>query len=632
MTGTTLYISIDGGVKDGDLIYNQPLKPDTVLTIGRSTQADIQIPLEYDVAGLEHCRLKSTADGIVLERLPLQSVRLDQQWIEEDDSSSTSLHALFEKKRTHDLELGSAFRGDSTESGFSPFRLRLGLSNRVVKPSNLLPTTQNSDSAKRSARSRFRTVVSNFVSLATLAGIGLAVCLSALTLFGQFQDRLRDVRFQDEVLAQVEDISNIRIGLSATHASPPWVTENDDAIWLIGTLNETDTADFRGYGTAWVYQSSDQRPVLITNRHVIDQLSFDFSDPRRQPYIRRSIDGEPVSLALNWDSVTFHEHHADLDNFFVNKANLKKANVFDLAAIQLAEESNDPLLSGAALSLSSSSDTEVGDFVGYIGYPFENLGSGGYQAKNPVPIFVKGTVGRVTDLFGLATEDEIHRNLILVDITAMGGASGSPLFNSRGEVIGIISSGDVLLIDASSINENPNPSNRDSVRVPIGFTNAYGVDLVKELVDAPSSLPDREPYWRRTQAEIGDELQLPEAQLARFRARLCKHREIETRTLPPQNLPGLTEVWPAMATIHLDSVENFPTGDVLFSAVSESDKSVGLGVSQAGAKTQAPPSVGIESFAVVKSQLNNPKNARVEISGSPNDTIQVTIDYCSPEN
>ncbi len=630
MSDPTLYVSIDGGINDGDLIYNQSVKPQTILTIGRSSAADVQLPIEYDVAGLEHCRLRMHPDGMMLEVLPFQAIGIDGDWIEGSEVGSTTTKPCFRDKRTHYLELGSRFRGDGSTSGFSPFRLRIGLADRAVTATQLPRTTRDIESATRTLRSRNETLLSNVMSIGTFAVGSLSAILIAFVLFGQFLDRSRDRVFQDEMREQIDDISNIRISLSSTHASPDWVREKTKAVWLIGTSSNASDGEFRGYGTAWVHYQEGSRPLLITNQHVIDQLSSDLKKPNWTPQVRRVDDGKVVTLELDWNDQRSHPHRAALSDFFVNQRDITMINVFDLAAISLANPAQDQLIATNSLSLANRSIADPGDFVGYIGYPFENLSSGGYQVEKPEPVFIEGTVGRMTDLFGLATDDDDHTHLILADLTAMGGASGSPLFDSNGDVIGIVSSGDVLLIDANSINSTTDPS-RDSVRIPVGFTNAYSVDLIRELLSPSLELPERQSYWAEVKSELSSVSRRQEAQLARLHSRLCGERTLSSIGLPTTRLPNEIGEWPATTSVSLDMLSEEPLGRVLFSATSTGGRPVGLGVSQSDAREKVAPSPGIESFAYVPGRLENPRNTRLEVSGSPNDIVQVSLHHCDPE-
>lgn len=642
MKEPTLYISIDGGVQDGDLIFSQPVSAGSTLTVGRALKADVRIPIEYDVAGLEHCRIRVEAEELFLDTLPLHAVRLDQEWIEEAEVDTTRSRLLFGQKRTHDLELGAAFRGDPSEAGFSPFRLRLGLADRAIQAKHLSPTTRDKDSAQRVSRSQLRTGFSNFVSLATLLVASTGLTFGASDWYAAAADRIRDEEFQKEVRETVDAIANVRVGLASMHAAAPWVEENKSGIWLIGSMNEARPDEFKGYGTAWVYHPDGQRPVLVTNQHVIDLLGSDRPEDGWAPYIRRSDEENTFTLRLHWGSRKTHPHLQRLSSFVGEDYELRKANVFDLATIQLLNSEKDPDLAQHALSIGDPSEADVGEFVGYIGFPSENLGASSFQSRHPEPTFVKGTIARISDLFGLTTEIPQHRNLMLVDMTAMGGASGSPLFNSEGNVIGIVSSGDVLHIDASSVAGNRNTPPRSTVRIPVGFTNAYAAHLVRELVDE-STLPDRNRHWRETKAAIGEDYSRQAAQLARLQARICATGNIRTINVvdgtdvvdetdkPGERVQLDGEGWPAMTTLSLDELPDLPSGSILFSARSMGNKAVGLGVTETGPARQTPPAVGIEDFAMIHRRLADPRRTRLDVSGSPEDEVQVLLHYCMPE-
>jgi hypothetical protein len=80
--------------------------------------------------------------------------------------------------------------------------------------------------------------------------------------------------------------------------------------------------------------------------------------------------------------------------------------------------------------------------VALLGYPMERLVQGGVDARNPVAVMQSGIVTAVSD-FGLADAGVEGNLLIRHNLGMTGGCSGSPLFNPRGEVVGIANAGNM---------------------------------------------------------------------------------------------------------------------------------------------------------------------------------------------
>ena len=169
--------------------------------------------------------------------------------------------------------------------------------------------------------------------------------------------------------------------------------------------------------------------------------------------------------------------------------------------------------------------------MGYIGFPTENLNLGRLNAKQPEPVFLGGKIAKISDPFQLRLSPVEYQQLLLIDSTSTGGASGSPLFDTDGEVIGIVSGGDVLTINnasrtnlaaerpvetalqqarnlarasliSSAVGEASGESDLGASRLPVGMTVAVRADLVPELVGEKKKA-DRQPNWSAAQRAFG---------------------------------------------------------------------------------------------------------------------------------
>jgi len=82
--------------------------------------------------------------------------------------------------------------------------------------------------------------------------------------------------------------------------------------------------------------------------------------------------------------------------------------------------------------------------VASLGYPMERLVRGGVDPKSPVAVMQSGIITAVSD-FSLAEAGVDANLLIRHNLGSAGGSSGSPLFNPRGEVVGIVNAGNMIM-------------------------------------------------------------------------------------------------------------------------------------------------------------------------------------------
>ncbi len=117
---------------------------------------------------------------------------------------------------------------------------------------------------------------------------------------------------------------------------------------------------------------------------------------------------------------------------------------------------------------------DSGYTVAYLGFPMEGMAGGGAHVRSPVATMQAGIVTSATD-YWLAEATYDNRLLIQHNLGAAGGASGSPVFNLQGEVVGILSAGNV-----AGLLEN---GNGQLSRVPSGVlvNFAQRIDLLRDI-------------------------------------------------------------------------------------------------------------------------------------------------------
>lgn len=82
--------------------------------------------------------------------------------------------------------------------------------------------------------------------------------------------------------------------------------------------------------------------------------------------------------------------------------------------------------------------------IAYLGFPMEGLSGNGVDPRNPVATMQSGIVTSNTDWWQGAGEFE-NRFLVQHNLGAVGGASGSPIFNPQGEVVALLNAGNIVV-------------------------------------------------------------------------------------------------------------------------------------------------------------------------------------------
>ena len=84
---------------------------------------------------------------------------------------------------------------------------------------------------------------------------------------------------------------------------------------------------------------------------------------------------------------------------------------------------------------------EPGDPVASVGFPTEGLAGAGVASEMPSEMHF-GHISALTDVF-MCRAEPAHQLLVQHSVPVAGGASGSPLIDGSGNVIGIVTGGNV---------------------------------------------------------------------------------------------------------------------------------------------------------------------------------------------
>lgn len=322
--------------------------------------------------------------------------------------------------------------------------------------------------------------------------LGLALALTAVVValgWMRHSDRQQLARLTAEAYggpsAQAEEALAARL----REAAP--------SVYLVAAKDELGITPV---GTAFVVD----RGVLVTTAHVAELFAQMGSG---LTMVVRGTGGAQRDVAIA--AITMHPHYRKFEATWRaygplaagaggENRPITEAGGYDVALLTVAPDDADAL--APPLPLAARSDLvalEPGNLVGYVGFPMESAALGGVNRDNPEAQLQIGRLTALTDFF-LVKSDPAERHLLQHSLPVQGGASGSPLFDRRGAVVGIVSGGNLVEIDARG------------TRVPTGIGVNFGqrADLVRELLagEAESRSAEREASWasrlKRYQNEV----------------------------------------------------------------------------------------------------------------------------------
>jgi hypothetical protein len=217
----------------------------------------------------------------------------------------------------------------------------------------------------------------------------------------------------------------------------------------------------QGIATAWAAAPR----VFVTNSHVIESVEHALAN------------GSSVFIVINRDGdkrlrVTGTRMHPKYGQPLLGFEGKQPAvPAFDVGL--LLTESDAPKVFKIA-DQAELERVDSGYKIGYLGFPMEGMAGGGADMRNPVATMQAGIVTSATD-FWLAEADFPKRLLIQHNLGAAGGASGSPVFNEDGEVVAVLSAGNVAGLLESA--------DGSLARVPSGVlvNFAQRIDMVKAI-------------------------------------------------------------------------------------------------------------------------------------------------------
>jgi hypothetical protein len=660
-----LIVLAEGGRKDNRKLYDQPLA-DGTLTIGRAATSTIVMPSGESAIGQHHCRLRIEGNVVWLDPHAHQEVYVDPDGAKSPDDARVTdpVQLLPSAGDGRVLELGglsrSAPRADGQPTGFGQTRLRVMISD-TPEPAHDTPQVR---AAKKNRSNIDRSALFWRIGiLAVIVGVGVpayATIKEGLDRANRGIDEAnvgianlgkqlsaqeaRLSAYYERLLASLERQQNRTVDMlsaelvqarASVPLSGPFAIA-DKSVWLAGYYAET-TRRFHGRGTAWVLAAPglDGRRSIITNKHVLEVLRADMLEGRGAPAIRRVGDNrQPETLLLNTDELMKSEAvHPDFSRFtdFVARqpARVANVNVFDVGRMILKERGEEARL-GPGLETASEEELrglQVTQTVRYVGFPFENLSDGGPAATLVQPRFVSGEITQISDAFRQPYSAWEDGQLVEMDATAMGGASGSPVLNSDGRVIGLLSGGDVLHVDKSVLSDASRRTaaidpNQPTFRVPIGFAYVVRSDVVGEIA-LGRQRPDRSGQWARLLDLRGSGAAPDSEELAAWKEGFCAGAPIAKQVLFDRAKLDGQGLFQRPITPVKGSESHF------FSAYTDDGRLGGMQV-LIGKQTPEPRREPANLRAETPRNIRQSTDVRLAITGTPAATVTVEQYSCPP--
>lgn len=258
------------------------------------------------------------------------------------------------------------------------------------------------------------------------------------------------------------------------------IEKNKESVYLVSI--QLPSGSRESMGTASVVLLPDGRKALATNSHVADLYNEILNDPKMRG--SKLVVTQPKGPDYSTVEIISVKKHPGYDAFgewaynYAQKAQALSAQsmsfvpAYDVALLYV----EDPNQLGEPLTYASRETMQAmkaGEQLAFIGYPSELLN--GTSSMKPEPTSQTGIITSLTTFF-LSRDTAEDDLLIQHSAPATGGASGSPMFNTKGEVVGFLNAGNIVMVKNG---------NGDTMRVPSSALVNYAqrADMLLDLAE-----------------------------------------------------------------------------------------------------------------------------------------------------
>jgi Trypsin-like peptidase domain len=317
---------------------------------------------------------------------------------------------------------------------------------------------------------------------------GGAIVVALIGVFGAlYANHLRTSRID----YQLEAMADAAAENAKKQFSDAELDRLKNAVYLVA---QRENDDYKPVATAWAFAADK----VATNAHVAKAIA---GGAPGEFVLFGPGGGEPIQIEKD---VVWHSGYQTFKDYkpSVGKAqwgNFEPLNIisqYDVGILTVDLKTPLPKDPGTnkpvTLDLASADELDhlkPGDPVASVGFPTEGLAGVGVASEAPSEMHF-GNISALTDVF-MCRADPLHQLLIQHSVPVAGGASGSPLIDGRGNVIGLVTGGNTtgLKDDATGSTE------RLSNAALINF--AARADLLDALRAGKDreQLADEESYW-----------------------------------------------------------------------------------------------------------------------------------------
>jgi Trypsin-like peptidase domain len=301
---------------------------------------------------------------------------------------------------------------------------------------------------------------------AVAAGAVLGLALGGFYFYQAHEQHLLQQAFNAETASLIEKFKT-----ESQSPSVNWATlfaKLKGSVYQVAVMSNDGSAP-QAQGTAWVYGAHS----LATNAHVASL--FRNLNPG-QTLVVIAPDGQQKPIAIT-DAILHPAYLTFRDNIDATERStnvkIKTQGSFDVGLLMVDSETQlaPPLQIASAKDLQS---LQPGMVLAYIGYP------AAFAKDQTAEQLRIGYVSGSADFLGVASGQS--GELIYHTAPAVGGASGSPIFNDKGDVIAVHSGGETRDVAQNFINSGSGTFYAQNANLIAEITTGWPADKMSKSV------------------------------------------------------------------------------------------------------------------------------------------------------